>query len=674
MADIGCPAGEVISSIDFANFGTPTGSCGAGFTVDPKCSSNHSVAVVTAACMGKGSCKVPASCEEFDEEKTGKSAFCWDIQKSLAVQVSCKKQSTAAAASTITATSETPSATAASPKTSTSNTTSYWADFGREFQGGLRLTVADGVAGQTVDIACGESTSLAENSVGSTWGWEFTWTLRDGAQVLEQHKFMECRFVLLTFNGAAPSNFTLDGWKVHYPYDHADSAFHSSNATLNAVFELCRYTLEADSLDTYTDSNTRERRPYEADGIIAASGRLLIQRDYLWGRHSHAWVLQYPTWPVEWQQTSPYLGWQDYMATGQPDLALAFEHTMYTRTKVGFLDATGLLDTSKMGRHIVDWMPDAGERDETVARGEFTNSNHTSVSNAFAAQGLMLLAEMVGKGGKTENATAYAKAGSSLKAAIVKQMWNGTNFCDGPCKAVGGNSRMMTNMFMLAFGMVPAANIDAAWNIVADWGIEGIGDYGAFWYQLALSSSYYANYEGHVGVYDGPDDGSAIVTALTKCDEDSWCSGLLEDNLTTTRESWHAGTYSHEWGTSAIVGTTMGIMGVHQTAPGFATFTIKPKLGSLTHAAITVPSLRGYINVTAGPSTLEVGVPCNTAATLCVPRSTADAGVRFTPASHRLLLDGAAVVAVADGGHLCAAAPIGCGADGATRVLAAQLR
>ena len=48
-------------------------------------------------------------------------------------------------------------------------------------------------------------------------------------------------------------------------------------------------------------------------------------------------MLQYPTWPVEWQQTSPYLGWQDYMATGQPDLALAFEHTMYTRTKVGFL-------------------------------------------------------------------------------------------------------------------------------------------------------------------------------------------------------------------------------------------------------------------------------------------------------------------------------------------------
>ena len=67
-----------------------------------------------------------------------------------------------------------------------------------------------------------------------------------------------------------------------------------------------------------------ERRPYEADGIIAATARLLVQRDVLWARHSHAWVLQNPTWPVEWKQISPFLGYQDFMWTGQPDLALAF--------------------------------------------------------------------------------------------------------------------------------------------------------------------------------------------------------------------------------------------------------------------------------------------------------------------------------------------------------------
>ena len=66
---------------------------------------------------------------------------------------------------------------------------------------------------------------------------------------------------------------------MHYPWYDGDSAFTSSNETLDAVWSLARYTVHAASLDAYSDSNTRERRPYEADGIIAATARLLVQRD-----------------------------------------------------------------------------------------------------------------------------------------------------------------------------------------------------------------------------------------------------------------------------------------------------------------------------------------------------------------------------------------------------------
>ena len=223
------------------------------------------------------------------------------------------------------------------------------------------LEVKNGKAGQTVDVTCGES--LSGDAVGSTWGWVQQWTLRDGAQSLEQHKYMECRFVTLAFSGTmALSDFTLSAWKTHYQWYEEDSQFSSSNATLDAVFELCRYTVDAASLDTYTDSNTRERRPYEADGIIAASARLLVQRDVLWGRHSHAWVINDPTWPVEWKQITPFLLWQDYMATGTSDLAVAFEKQAFDRTMVKYADASygGLLLTSKMGKHIVSqktWGP-----------------------------------------------------------------------------------------------------------------------------------------------------------------------------------------------------------------------------------------------------------------------------------------------------------------------------
>jgi hypothetical protein len=320
-------------------------------------------------------------------------------------------------------------------------------------------------------------------------------------------------------------------------------------------------------------------------------------------------------------------------------------------------------------------MPDGLEQDETVERGEFTASTHMSVTNGFAARGLGILAELAAAGGRADNASAFAAQAATLTQGIVRGMWNGSHFCDGICSEVGGNSRVMTNMFFLAFGLTqqqsPAA-VAAAWQVVADWGLEQIGDYGAFWYQLALGSGYYAG----GAPYETPDDGTAMVTALAKCDQYSWCSGLRDDNLTMTRESWHDGTYSHGWGSSAIVGVTLGVMGIHQTAPGFAAFTLKPKLGPLTHASITVPTLRGYINATVGPTpgSLRVQVPCNTRATLCTPRSAQDGAALRTLATHALLLDGAPVPATASAGHLCTATPVSCGAGGAFRELSAQPR
>jgi len=455
---LGCPAGAglppLIAAVRFASFGTPSGSCATELIRDPTCDAPASAAVLASACVNMTGCAVKAERALFGDDP------CYGKVKALAVQIECPPGPPA-------------------PPPPAPSTTSFVADFGREFQGGLWLRVGDGTAGQAVHIACGET--LKGWRVGTTWGWEFDWTLRKGEQLLEQHKYMECRFVSLIFSGAAPVNFSLGAWKVHYPWYPEEAHFSSSNATLDAVWELACYTVEAASLSTYSDSNTRERRPYEADGIIAASARLLVQRDYLWARHSHAWVLQFPTWPVEWKQLSPFLGWQDYLATGRADLALAFLPVMHERTMIGHLDATGLLDTSQMGRHIVDWMPDGREADETVQRGEFTASAHMSVSNAFAAHGLDLLARMAEAGGRHDNATAFAAEAAALKAAMMAQMWNGSAFCDGVCSEVGGASLVMSNMFTLCFGLVPAASVPSVWRTVTAWGLEQMGDYGAFW-------------------------------------------------------------------------------------------------------------------------------------------------------------------------------------------------
>ena len=92
-AVLSCAAGETISDIDFASFGTPTGSCAHGFKIDPACNSNHSVATVSSACLGKRSCRIAATCAEFHEHLTGPDAFCWTVRKALAIRATCEASS-----------------------------------------------------------------------------------------------------------------------------------------------------------------------------------------------------------------------------------------------------------------------------------------------------------------------------------------------------------------------------------------------------------------------------------------------------------------------------------------------------------------------------------------------------------------------------------------------------
>jgi len=637
-----CPNGSTILGLTFASFGDPTGVCPGPFAKG-SCESESSFATVEAACVGQTYCSVLASKYTFN----GTDPCPNGVNKTLAVSLVCPADP--------------------GPPPPLPNRTSFIHDFGKELQGGLRLDVVDGIAGTTVDISLGEHVSNG-TSVDYFWGWAFRWTLRDGAQQLEMHKYAEFRYAQLTWSGPSPT-YIASAWRVAYPWHDGDSAFVSSNATLDAVYELCRYTVFSAALDTYTDSNTRERTPYEADGLIAASGRIAVQRDYLFPRHSHAYVLQNPTWPVEWKMLTPYLAWQDYQATGQPDLALAFEGRLHNSTMISYLEiSTGLLRTDNMtaeGSHIVDWMPDGNEEDETVKRGEFTASPHMSVTNGMAARGLEILSELMAAGGRAQSAAQYASEGAALVSAIDAHMWGGPvngTFCDGVCSEVAGASLLFTNAYFLAFGLTlklhGQAAVEKAWAQVAAWGIEGIGDYGAFWWQLAIAGSYYAD------LYDTPDDGTKLLDGLTKCDFYSWCSGLRDDNLTMTRESWHDGTFSHGWGTSPLLGITFGVLGVHQTSPAFASFVVTPKLGSLAFANGTVPTLRGFISVSASPGAVDVAVPCNSRATLCAPRSARDEG-GFAAATHALLLGGEEVQgAVVRGGHLCMPREVGCGAAG----------
>jgi hypothetical protein len=239
---------------------------------------------------------------------------------------------------------------------------------------------------------------------------------------------------------------------------------------------------------------------------------------------------------VEWQQMTPLLGYQDYMATGSVDLFRTFEARMYERTQIALVDSTGLVNTS-VGRHLYSWDPPASKE-------MFVNSAHASVSNSFAIRGLEALAEMAAAAGNTANATKYGQQAAAIKKAFTAQLGDASakHFCDGPCAdpKVNKHGGVTTNYFTASLGIVPEQWFSNVWEELAKWGLVQIGDFGSHFYMNALSM--------HAG-----DDGTAMLTALTKCDDWSWCAEIEKFNATMTRESLdstraNGQTLSHPWG------------------------------------------------------------------------------------------------------------------------------
>jgi len=79
--NLGCPPGTVITSVEFASFGTPSGSCGSYQLGN--CNAANSTAIVEKQCLKQSGCTVPVSVNVFGDP-------CPTTSKSLAVQVICQ--------------------------------------------------------------------------------------------------------------------------------------------------------------------------------------------------------------------------------------------------------------------------------------------------------------------------------------------------------------------------------------------------------------------------------------------------------------------------------------------------------------------------------------------------------------------------------------------------------
>ncbi len=348
---------------------------------------------------------------------------------------------------------------------------------------------------------------------------------------------------------------------IHYSFDDDAASFHSSNEILNAVWDLCKYTIKATSFcGVYVDGD-RERIPYEGDAYINQLSHYCVDREYAMARYTHEYLLQHPTWPTEWQFHSVIMAWADYMYTGETESLELFYDDLCLKTLIDLARDDGLISTKSEQctpaferrlhlyhpryifehglRDLVDWPPGSfteggqGERDGHEMRPINT------VINAFHYHALVLMARIALVLDKSADEQRFAQQAAQVKASFNRVLFDKTQgiYIDGE----GSNhASLHSNMFALAFDVVPETRRQSVVAFVKSRGMA-CSVYGAQFLLEAL----YLN-----------DEAEAALDLMVAQHDRSWWH-MIELGSTMTWEAWdwrykNNLDWNHAWGTAPV--------------------------------------------------------------------------------------------------------------------------
>ena len=161
-------------------------------------------------------------------------------------------------------------------------------DFGRVITAYVELDV-EGAAGTSIDIGVAER--LTDERFTNLFEGQFSWryVLRDGRQTWRSFAWRAFRFLRIRVSAAAaPLRIhELRAVETGYPFIEA-SAFTSADATLDAVFAICRRTLELCCNEAIVDTPWREQSQWLGDaagvtgpGLYACFGESALQAKFL---------------------------------------------------------------------------------------------------------------------------------------------------------------------------------------------------------------------------------------------------------------------------------------------------------------------------------------------------------------------------------------------------------
>ena len=410
-------------------------------------------------------------------------------------------------------------------------------------------------------------------------------------------------------------------------FDEEASSFSSNVKLLNDVYNLCQYSVIANTFNGDYAASQRERMMYEADAYIHQMGHYAVDREFSVARYSLKNMIFHATWPTEWIPHTIMMAWMDYLHTGNNDLILEYYDELKPKTLIALTEKNGLISTrtglqtkefmesihfnGKELQDIVDW-PD--ERLSKALKGGETDAyefkDYNTAVNAFHYHSLVLMAKMADVIGKKRDATHFYRQAKTVKKAFNKYFIDVEKgiYVDG----IGSqHASLHANMYALVFGLVPESIKPSVIEFIKQKHMA-CGVYGANYLLEAMFDSGESEY---------------ALSLMTDTSDRSWYN-MLKVGATMTTEAWDNkyktnNGWSHAWSSSPAHILPRKLMGIEPLTPGFETIIIEPKPASVKKASVKLPTIRGTVKAefVNEPDRfyLKLEIPGNTDATVSLP-------------------------------------------------------
>lgn len=389
--------------------------------------------------------------------------------------------------------------------------------------------------------------------------------------------------------------------RVHYPFDEEAADFKSSDPILNDVWDLCKYSIQATSFAGLYVDGDRERIPYEGDAYINQLAHYCLDTEYGMARATLAYLMDHPTWPVEWHQHIPLMVWEEYLYSGD----LSFFEENFSQIEAKLLQplarGDGLLEISdermtepflagvsmtESIRTLVDWPKTErdGHEIEPV----------DSVVNAFYYRGLNVMSRMAGDADRPEEADRFQREAERVFVAYQEMFFMPDLgiYRDGEGT---DHASLHANAFPLVSGLVPEEHLESVLSFIQSKGMA-VSVYGA----QHLVDGLFLNGASDYG-----------IELLTSREERSWGHMVYDVGTTITLEAWDDRfkpnqDWNHAWGAAPANLIPRRLMGITPIEPGFRKVRIQPQIGNLEFASIRHPTLLGPIDLEARQTETEI--------------------------------------------------------------------